>query len=102
MKTQTNFRLSDEALTALAELMDTWGLNRTQVVERALFQARGAESKRHQETTPLCEPVEIDSGLHRELVERDPNNARIYKPRIDRDKIAAFQRQAGMGGAGKK
>ena len=113
MKKQTNFRLSEQAMTNLAELMDRWGCSRTEVVERAMASAaqHDDEHTSHVSAAPPQDKrrsEEADQGRPVETASTAPYSARrieegAKRPNfIDRDKIAAAQHLHGMDKAPKR
>lgn len=95
-KRTISFKPTPECETQLAELMDRWKCNRTQALNKAINLAHAALTTRVVPSRGAAEQAELGKRPNA----REQQESTIS--RIDPDKIAAFQRKAGMGGAGKR
>ena len=92
-----SFKPTPECEQQLAELMERWKCDRTFALSTAVamaYSGNGLGIPKGYEMTP--------TGLNRDIPTATHERFRPDSSRIDRDKIAAFQRKAGMGGAGKR
>ena len=94
-----SFKPTPECEQHLADLMDRWKCDRTAAIIRAIDEAARGRSEMAIVDSPSLSPSGLTRGATVRL-SKEPK--RTVVARVDRDKIAAFQRKAGMGGAGKR